>query len=68
MKLHKESEGEFTLRLTEEQLLVMFGCMRESFASLDQREFQSRIGAPTAVVSDIAQELMQLMESVGIDQ
>ncbi|WP_146165787.1 hypothetical protein [Stenotrophomonas panacihumi] len=67
MKLFKEGNDEFSLHLSEEQILVMFSCMRETFATLDTASFDTRLGASSAVVSAMAQELMALIAEAGID-
>jgi len=67
MKLQKDESGDFRLHLTEQQLLAMFSCMRESIAALDKRAFEARVGFSLEVVSRCAQDLMGAMEEAGVE-
>jgi hypothetical protein len=67
MDLHRIDENKLRLELQEKELLVLFSCVREAFAYLHRNAFSSRIGAPYEEVSQLADELMGLIERESID-
>ncbi|MFS5596687.1 hypothetical protein V2V61_11060 [Streptococcus agalactiae] len=68
MDMKKLSDGFFELSLKEDELNVIFACLRESFAALDRNSYKTRIGVAMDVASAIGDELMHLMEREGIEQ
>jgi hypothetical protein len=67
MKIDRVDDSIFLISLAENQLKVFMACIRESFATLDRREFPARIGASSEEVLSISLELKELMEREGIN-
>ncbi len=68
MNLSRNRSGSLTLELSDSELLILKSCLREAFAALDKRDFPLRVGAPMEHAADIARELRDLMQRVGVEE
>lgn len=66
MNLEFVDDGLIKLELTKAQLLVAMACIRESFATIDRREFPLRVGARIEDVDAMSEELVELIKIAGI--
>ena len=68
MRLSRVANQQLTLELSEAELLVLKSCLRESFATLDRRDFPLRVGVPIDVAAKIAEELSLQMRFLRIEE
>lgn len=68
MNLQRKSGQSLLLELTETELLTLRACLREAFATLDERDFPLRIGIRHEVASHMAKELSDMMHRLGVEE
>lgn len=68
MNLQRNSSQSFLLELTEIELLTLKACLREAFATLHERDFPLRVGVRREMASQIAHELNDVMQRLGIEE
>lgn len=67
MYINETENHTYELGLNLHELRIILACVGDTFASLHEAEFPSRIGASLDVVSKISQELSELIDKKGIE-
>lgn len=66
MKIQRIGERQVTLQISEAEFFVIKSCIREAFATIDGKAFPMRIGASSDVVYELATELRNQAEAIGL--
>lgn len=66
MKLDRINDADLILYLNSRELELVLSCIRESFATLNGKEYELRVGVPIDEAVKMAVELKDIMEREGL--
>ncbi|NTV15096.1 MAG: hypothetical protein HGA96_14395 [Desulfobulbaceae bacterium] len=67
MKLEKVSNEQVDVRLTEDELRLVIGALREVVEVIDDFEFYARVGGEKKQASNLCVVLKEAAENAGVD-